>query len=41
VHVVFGARQTGKSTLRRRLFPNAAVWLDRSSEVKWTETPSL
>jgi predicted AAA+ superfamily ATPase len=30
VHIVFGARQTGKSTLLRRLLPNAAVWLDFS-----------
>jgi len=31
VHMVFGARQTGKSTLLRRLLPDAAVWLDFSS----------
>jgi predicted AAA+ superfamily ATPase len=30
VHIVFGARQTGKSTLLRRLLPGAAVWLDFS-----------
>jgi predicted AAA+ superfamily ATPase len=30
VHLVFGARQTGKSTLLRRLLPNAAIWLDFS-----------
>ena len=30
VHIVFGARQTGKSTLLKRLLPNAAVWLDFS-----------
>lgn len=30
VHIVFGARQTGKSTLLRRLLPDAAVWLDFS-----------
>ena len=30
VHVVFGARQTGKTTLLRRLWPDAAVWLDFS-----------
>ena len=30
VHIVFGARQTGKSTLLRKLLPNAAVWLDFS-----------
>ncbi|MGH9316090.1 MAG: ATP-binding protein, partial [Thermoanaerobaculia bacterium] len=31
VHLVLGARQTGKSTLLRRLLPEAAVWLDFSS----------
>lgn len=31
VHVLFGARQTGKSTLLRKLLPEAAVWLDFSS----------
>jgi predicted AAA+ superfamily ATPase len=31
VHVVFGARQTGKSTLLRRLLPDAELWLDLSS----------
>ena len=30
VHIVFGARQTGKSTLLRRLLPEAAIWLDFS-----------
>ncbi|MCX6902120.1 MAG: ATP-binding protein [Verrucomicrobia bacterium] len=30
VHIVFGARQTGKSTLLKRLLPNAATWLDFS-----------
>lgn len=30
VHIVFGARQTGKSTLLRKLLPNAAVWVDLS-----------
>ena len=30
VHLVFGARQTGKSTLLRALLPDAAVWLDLS-----------
>jgi predicted AAA+ superfamily ATPase len=30
VHVVFGARQTGKSTLLRKLLPDAAIWLDLS-----------
>jgi len=30
VHRVFNARQTGKSTLSRKLLPDAAVWLDFS-----------
>ena len=30
VHIVFGARQTGKSTLIRKLLPNATLWLDFS-----------
>lgn len=30
VHIVFGARQTGKSTLLRKLLPDAAVWIDLS-----------
>lgn len=30
VHLVFGARQTGKSTLLRELLPDAAIWLDFS-----------
>lgn len=30
VHLVFGARQTGKSTLLSKLLPDAAVWLDFS-----------
>ena len=30
VHLVFGARQTGKSTLLRKLLPEAAIWLDFS-----------
>jgi predicted AAA+ superfamily ATPase len=30
VHLVFGARQTGKSTLLRSLLPDAALWLDLS-----------
>ncbi len=30
VHVVFGARQTGKSTLLRRLLPDAVLWIDLS-----------
>ena len=34
VHIVFGARQTGKSTTLRRLLPGAAVWLDFSSPLE-------
>lgn len=30
VHIVFGARQTGKSTLIRKLLPDATLWLDFS-----------
>ena len=30
VHVLFGARQTGKSTLLRSLLGDAALWLDLS-----------
>lgn len=30
VHVLFGARQTGKSTLLRELLPDADLWLDLS-----------
>lgn len=30
VHLVFGARQTGKSTLLRQILPRAALWLDFS-----------
>ena len=30
VHILFGARQTGKSTLLRKLLPEAALWLDLS-----------
>jgi predicted AAA+ superfamily ATPase len=31
VHIVFGARQTGKSTLIRKLLPETALWLDFSN----------
>src|SRR5574342_894380 len=34
VHIVFGARQTGKSTLLQRLLPDAAIWLDFSRPVE-------
>ncbi|MBE3134462.1 MAG: AAA family ATPase, partial [Acidobacteria bacterium] len=30
IHIVFGARQTGKSTLLKHLLPEAALWLDLS-----------
>jgi len=30
VHILFGARQTGKSTLLRSLFPDPDLWLDLS-----------
>lgn len=31
VHILFGARQTGKSTLLKMLVPNASIWLDFSN----------
>lgn len=37
VHIVFGARQTGKSTLLRKLLPDAAVWIDLSSPAERAE----
>ena len=37
VHMVFGARQTGKSTLLRRLLPEPPVWLDFSSPAERAE----
>lgn len=37
VHVVFGARQTGKSTLLRRLLPEAGLWLDFSRPAERSE----
>ena len=36
VQILFGARQTGKSTLIRGLLPDGAL-----VEAKWTENPSL
>src|SRR5262245_12179915 len=30
VHILFGARQTGKSTLLRALLPEPALWIDLS-----------
>lgn len=37
VHIVFGARQTGKSTLLRKLLPDAALWLDFSNPAERVE----
>ena len=37
VHLVFGARQTGKSTLLRELIPEAAIWLDFSRPAERAE----
>ena len=37
VHIVFGARQTGKSTLLRKLLPDAAAWLDLSRPAERAE----
>jgi predicted AAA+ superfamily ATPase len=37
VHVVFGARQTGKSTLLRTLLPEATVWVDFSRPAERAE----
>ena len=37
VHLVFGARQTGKSTLLRKLLPDPALWLDFSRPAERTE----
>jgi predicted AAA+ superfamily ATPase len=37
VHLVFGARQTGKSTLLRKLLPDAAIWLDFSRPAERVE----
>jgi predicted AAA+ superfamily ATPase len=37
VHLVFGARQTGKSTLLRKLLPDAAIWLDFSRPAERAE----
>ena len=37
VHLVFGARQTGKSTLLRKLLPEPAVWLDFSRPAERAE----
>ena len=37
VHLVFGARQTGKSTLLRKLLPGAALWLDFSRPAERAE----
>jgi uncharacterized protein len=37
VHIVFGARQTGKSTLLRKLLPDAALWIDLASPAERAE----
>ena len=37
VHLVFGARQTGKSPLLRKLLPEATVWLDFSRPAERAE----
>jgi predicted AAA+ superfamily ATPase len=37
VHLVFGAHQTGKSTLLRKLLPDPAVWLDLSRPAERVE----
>jgi len=37
VHIVFGARQTGKSTLLRKLLPDAVIWLDFSRPAERVE----
>ena len=36
-HLVFGARQTGKSTLLRKLLPESALWLDFSRPAERSE----
>ena len=44
VHLVFGAHQTGKSTLLRKLLPDAAAWLDFSrpaERVEYLRNPDL
>lgn len=44
VHLVFGARQTGKSTLLRKLVSDAVVWLDFSrpaERVEYLRNPDL
>jgi uncharacterized protein len=44
VHIVFGARQTGKSTLLRALLPDPALWLDFSrpgERVEYLRNPEL
>ncbi len=44
VHILFGARQTGKSTLLKKLIPDATLWLDLSDpalRVEYTTHPEL
>jgi predicted AAA+ superfamily ATPase len=37
VHLVFGARRTGKSTLLKKLLPEMAIWLDFCRPAKRAE----
>ncbi|HCU24786.1 MAG TPA: hypothetical protein DF383_07195 [Deltaproteobacteria bacterium] len=37
VHLIFGARQTGKSTLLRKLLPQAEIWIDFSEPLQRAE----
>ena len=44
VHILFGARQTGKSTMLRSLLPEADLWLDFSDpgqRVRYLARPEL
>ncbi len=44
VHLVFGARQTGKSTLLKKLLPEPAIWLNFSrpaERVEYLRNPDL
>lgn len=36
VHMIFGARQTGKSTMLRRVLPETAIWIDLSRPAERT-----
>ena len=37
MHLVFGARQTGKSTLLLKVLPETAIWLDFSRPAEHAE----